>query len=106
MTRRWVQPPAPTLQHARSESAGPPRPDLQQTSVLIGKPLLQLVQFDTSFPSAVFVETKCKTNMREDCSVLGHEAVISVSGDLAGYTFRAVQADILFLDYDGVSEVL
>jgi hypothetical protein len=47
-----------------------------------------------------------QTNLREDCGVLGHEAVISVSRDLAGSTFRAVQADILFLNYDGVSEVL
>jgi len=65
-----------------------------------------LVEFGTPFPSAVFVETKCKTNLRGECGVLGHEAVISVSGDLAGTTFMAIQEDILFLDYDGVTEVL
>ena len=52
------------------------------------------------------METKCKTNLRGECGVLGHEAVISVSGDLAGTTFMAIQEDILFLDYDGVTEVL
>jgi hypothetical protein len=52
------------------------------------------------------METKCKTNLREYCGVLRHEAVINASADLAGSTFRAVQEDILFLDCDRVSKVL